>query len=108
MAQTSGTGDLTLSDQAPYESYDMGKHGRVIVEPGGPSPLDEPLGARLTHARRLWQEPPGQFVGTLLGFDSVQIGIANLGDELVIEVWPHADWHQWGVSLPVGGHGSAK
>lgn len=108
MAQTSGTGELTLSWQEPYESYDMGKSGRVVVEPGGPSPLDQALGERLAHAQQLWQEPPGHYTGTLLGFDNVTIGLANLGDELVIEAWPHADWHQWGVSLPVSGDGSAR
>ena len=104
VAQTTGAGDLALSKQAPYESYDLQKNGRVVVQPGGgPASLMEAVGARLVSARKLWQEPPGMFMGRLLEFESVTIGIANLGDELVVGAWPHADWPQWGVS----GEGSA-
>ncbi len=108
MAHTSGAGHLNLAHRPPYESYDMGKNGRVVVEPGGPSSLDQALGARLAHVQQLWQQPPGQFVGTLLGFDNVTIGIANLGDELVVRAWPHADWQQWDVRLPAGGDDPAR
>ena len=83
----------------------MAENRRVVVEPGGgPASLVAAVGGRLGYAQRLWQQPPGVFVGRLLQFESVAIGIANLGDELVVKEWPDADWQQWGVS----GEGSAK
>src|SRR5690349_17544720 len=57
MAHTTGADDLALSQQAPYESYDMAENGRVVVEPGGgPASLVAAVGGRLGYAQRLWQQ----------------------------------------------------
>ena len=38
-------------------------------------------------------------VGVVLHMDGAAVGIADLGDELVVAEWPSAGWSAQGVSL---------
>ncbi|WP_460629660.1 hypothetical protein [Intrasporangium mesophilum] len=81
----------------------MGDYGRMLVESSGPTPLIERLGEPIEAVTRLDQSPPGMTVGVVLQFAGGSVGIADLGDELVVAPWPADDWSRWNVSVqPVG------
>lgn len=95
---------LVISPDAVHEPYEMGEHGRILVEPSGPSPLIEHVGERIEAVSRLAQTtPPGTAAGLVLDFQGGSVGIADLGDELVVAPWPAADWKRWNVSLQTAG-----
>lgn len=77
-----GSGDLGISWENPYASYDVGEYGRVVDQPGGQAVLAGAVGTRLTRTGPLWMEPPGYFCGHLFDFGGSLIATANLGDEL--------------------------
>jgi hypothetical protein len=83
-------------------SVDMGEYGRIVVERDVPTALSSRLGERIESVSRLFQQPPGATVGMLLHFRHHSVGIADLGDELVVAKWPAADWSSWGVSIERG------
>ena len=85
---TSGSGALVLHAQEPYPAYDMQEYGRVLVVNAGPPALAVHLSERMESTTRLWQEPPGMTVGVALAFPAGAVGVANLGDSLVIATWP--------------------
>jgi hypothetical protein len=83
--------------------YDLGEHGRVVVEPSGPAPLMERVGEPIEAVSRLEQFPPGASVGVLLDFPGGSVGLADLGDELVVASWPADVWPRLGVSARTDG-----
>lgn len=94
---------LVISPDAVHESYEMGEHGPILVAPSGPSPLIEHVGERINAVSRLDQTPPGTTAGLVLQFQGGSVGIADLGDQLVVAPWPAADWKRWNVSLQTAG-----
>lgn len=88
---------ITLDDV--HEPYDMGENGRVLVESAGPSPLTKHLGERIEAVARLDQAPLAMTVGAVLNFQRGSVGIADLGDDLVVAPWPAEDWARWNVSV---------
>lgn len=65
-------------------SVDMGEYGRLVVERGATTALSSRLGERIESVSRLFQQPPGATVGMLLHFRHHSVGIADLGDDLVV------------------------
>jgi hypothetical protein len=96
---TSGSGELELTWAEPYESYDMGRYGRVVVEAAGLAVAVDACGRRLSSVSRLWEEPPGHSVGVVLDFEGYALAAANLGDELCFAVWPDQDWRRQGIRV---------
>lgn len=90
---------LVISTDSPYEPYEMVEHGRVLVEPSGPAVLLERVGERIEAVSRLTQSPPGMTVGLLLAFRAGSVGLADLGDELIVAAWPAEEWRRWNVSV---------
>ena len=90
---------LALSQEAVHGSYEMGEYGRILVEPSGPLPLAKHVGERIEAVSRMSQTPPGTTAGVVLAFQGGSVGVADLGDELVVAPWPAADWSRWNVSL---------
>ena len=87
---------ITLDDVD--QPYDIGEHGRMLVESSGPTPLIEHVGERIEAVALLDQSPPGMTAGIVLKLQGGSVGIADLGDELVVAPWPADDWSQWNVS----------
>jgi hypothetical protein len=94
---------LVITRDAVSAPYDLGEHGRVVVEPSGPAPLMERVGEPIEAVSRLEQFPPGASVGVLLDFPGGSVGIADLGDELVVASWPADVWPRLGVSARTDG-----
>jgi hypothetical protein len=88
---TPGDGTLEIAVGDPYDPYDMQECGGVSVGEG-PDALVERVGQRIEDVSRLRQDPPGMEVGIVLHFREGPVGIANLGDELVIDRWPGDTW----------------
>ena len=70
------------------------------------------VGERVDAVSRLDQRPPGVEVGLALHFQEGSVGVADLGDELVVAPWPDVDWERWNVSrnrgvTAVAVHGAA-
>ena len=68
------------------------------VVDGTPELLGAKVGQTIHATSGLWQEPPGDEVGFILHLSDADVGVANLGDDLVIESWPSDTWTKWGVS----------
>ena len=81
------------------EPYDMEEYGRLLVEESGPTALIERVGERVEAMSRLHQSPPGATVGIVLHFQRGSVGIADLGDDLIVAPWPADDWERSNVSL---------
>ena len=81
----------------------MGEHGRIVLERRAPTALSNRVGERIESVSRLFQDPPGAIVGMLLNFRDHSVGIADLGDELVVAEWSAVDWSRCGVSIEQGG-----
>lgn len=92
---------LQVVAEVPYASYDMGEYGTVVVEYGAPRALADRIGSRIRAVSRLRQDPPGTPVGLLLDFEDGPVGLADLGDALIIDDWP-GRWAQWNVSIDPG------
>jgi hypothetical protein len=90
---------LVITPDDVGEPYDMGEHGRLLVEESGPSALIERVGERVEGVSRLDQAPPGASVGMVLHFQRASVGIADLGDDLVVATWPADDWARRNVSI---------
>ena len=90
---TPGDGSLEIAAGEPYEPYDMQESGSVALGEG-PEALVERVGQRIEDVSRLQQAPPGMQVGLVLHFQDGSVGVANLGDELVIGRWPAYMWTQ--------------
>lgn len=93
-------GLLMLLDQtAECAVVEMGEHGRLVLERGGPTPLAERVGETICAVEPLEQFSRGKsmgVVGVLLGFEAGRVGIADRGDELTVERWP-GRWAAWDV-----------
>lgn len=87
---------LIITSVDVHEPYDMGVYGRVLVDRSGPGALIERVGERVEGVSRLEQSPPGSSVGMVLHFQRGSVGIADLGDELVVATWP-GDWARLNV-----------
>jgi hypothetical protein len=83
-------------------SVDIGEYGRIVEQRGVPTALSSRLGERIESVSRLFQQPLGTTVGMLLHFPHHSVGIADLGDELVVAEWSAPDWSRWGVSIERG------
>lgn len=94
---------LVLSKEAVHGPYEMGEHGRILVEPSGPLPLTEHVGERIEAVSQLVQAPSGIEVGLVLTFQRGSVGIADLGDELAVARWTDAAWSQQNVSIQAAG-----
>ena len=94
---------LVMTPDGVDEPYDMGEHGRLLVNESGPSALIERVGERVDGVSRLVQYPPGASVGMVLHFQRGSVGIADLGDELVVATWPADDWARRNVSIESAG-----
>ncbi|WP_157537513.1 hypothetical protein [Nocardioides sp. Root190] len=90
---------LVITRDGPHVAYDMGEHGRVVVEPSGPQALLERVGERIRSVARLHASPPGMTAGVLLEFSGGSVGIADVGDELVVASWPDETWSSRDVSV---------
>ena len=90
---------LVITPGDVYETYDMEEHGRILVGEAGPTALIEHVGERVEAVSRLQQSPPGATVGIVLHFQRASVGIADLGDELIVATWPADDWERSNVSL---------
>lgn len=84
------------------DSVEMAEYGRIVVERGAPTALNSRLGERIERVSRLVQQPPGATVGMLLHFRHHAVGIADLGDVLMVAEWSAADWSSWGLSIEPG------
>jgi hypothetical protein len=87
-----GSGDV-------YEPYDMGEHGRMLVEESSPTSLVDRVGDHVETVSRLYQAPPGATVGMVLHFQGGSVGMADLGDDLVVATWPAAIRPRQNVSV---------
>jgi hypothetical protein len=85
-----GSGALDLRAEQPYVGYDMQEHGRVLVVPSDSGVLAAHTGEVVQSVTPLWQQPPGISVGLALTFVTGTVGLANLGDSLVVGAWPGA------------------
>ena len=90
---------LVISTRPVHAAYDMAEHGRVVVERKGPAVLSERVGERILQISDLAQAPPGAKVGVVLHMEGGAVGIADLGDELVVTEWPSRTWSAQGVFL---------
>ncbi|WP_404348674.1 hypothetical protein LG324_13520 [Phycicoccus jejuensis] len=90
---------LLLEQTAESAVVEMGEHGRLVLERGGPRPLAERVGETIRAVEPLEQFSRGKaigVVGVLLGFEAGHVGIGDLGDELTVERWP-GRWAAWDV-----------
>ncbi len=83
------------------QPYEMGEYGRLVVEESGPTALMERIGERIETASRLDVTPPGAIVGMALDFEGGSVGIADLGDDLIVATWPGELWERFNVSILV-------
>lgn len=90
---------LVITADDVDEPYDMGEHGRLLVEESGPTALMERVGERVEAVSRLDQSPPGATVGIVLHFQRGSVGIADLGDDLIVATWPADNWERRNVSM---------
>lgn len=90
---------LVISASPVSEAYDMAEHGRVVLDQTGPAALSGRVGERILSISELTQSPPEVKVGVVLHMEGAAVGIADLGDELVVAEWPSAGWSAQGVSL---------
>lgn len=90
---------LMITSDDVYDPDDMGEHGRILVEQSGPTSLVERVGEHVERVSRLDQAPPGASVGIVLHFPGGSVGIADLGDDLVVTTWPADSWAREGVSV---------
>lgn len=90
---------MLLEQTAGSAVVEMGEHGRLVLERGGPPPLAERVGETIRTVEPLEQLSRGKsmgVVGVVLGFEAGQVGIADRGDELTVERWP-GRWAAWDV-----------
>jgi len=90
---------LNLSE--PYDPYEMADLGsRVDVEAGTPSLLQALVGQLITSIQRLIVTKYGYPSGMILTTDVGAVGVADVGDDLVIGPWPDVDlWVRLGMEL---------
>jgi hypothetical protein len=96
---TPSDGSLEVREELPTTDVDMGDLGRIVVSPVTTGPLAQFPGSSIVSVAPLWQEPPGHSVGWALVSETSTVAIANLGDDLVWDAWPDAQWDVAGVVL---------
>ena len=91
---------LVITASPVYEPYDMAEYGQVVLDDRtAPLVLSGRVGERILSVSELAQSPPDARVGVVLYLDGAAVGIADLGDELVVAEWPSAEWSDQGVSV---------
>ena len=77
----------------------MNEYGQIVVEATALPALRRWLGHRIDHVFLLHQDPPDATVGMVLHFHEGSVGIADLGDELIVDEWPGSKWERLGVTI---------
>jgi hypothetical protein len=97
---TAGDGSLELSPGDPYANYEMDELGsRVVVEEASAeSLLGRLLGSEIRVVNELRSDRHAEMLGLLLDSEVGSIGIANIGDDLIVLPWPSPEWDTWSIS----------
>ena len=90
---------LVITVEPEGTPVDMQEYGRIVMERNAPPALSRWVDQRIERVSRLRQSPPDAAVGMVLHFRDGSVGIADLGDELVIAGWPAPEWERWGVAV---------
>lgn len=79
---------LQILNEPVHSSHDMNEYGQIVAEATALAALRRWLGHRIDHVSLLHQGPPNATVGMVLHFHEGSVGIADLGDELIVDEWP--------------------
>ncbi|HEX2850048.1 MAG TPA: hypothetical protein VHN98_05830 [Acidimicrobiales bacterium] len=98
---TPGDGSVAIVGAAPYSSYEMGEHDRVVVGPAPASfPLSAHIGSVVTGVDDVIARDRRAAVGLLLRFGAGAVGVVNVADELLVLPWPSPQWDEMGLVAP--------